>query len=182
VVWAGVWGGWGDVLRPALLGLVAAGMVIRLLVRVRTLRGVPRQRAWRLSVAEVGMVAGTAPWIWMILTLRPGDRAVSLVPFRDLAAQLGGPASVTLVQVGGNLLVLAALGFFLPLRVRLAPDAGRRTAAVLARVAAIAAGVSLTVEVLQYVLDLGRVSSVDDVLVNTAGAVLAALCSRRWWA
>jgi glycopeptide antibiotics resistance protein len=37
------------------------------------------------------------------------------------------------------------------------------------------------VEVLQYVLDLGRVSSVDDVLVNAVGAVLAALCSRRWW-
>jgi glycopeptide antibiotics resistance protein len=37
------------------------------------------------------------------------------------------------------------------------------------------------VETLQYVLRLDRVSSVDDVLVNTAGAVLAALASRRWW-
>lgn len=62
------------------------------------------------------------------------------------------------------------------------PDAGRRTVAVLARVAGLAAGLSVAVEVLQYVLGLGRVSSVDDVLVNTAGAVLAALCSRRWWA
>ncbi|MFC4629610.1 VanZ family protein [Promicromonospora alba] len=47
--------------------------------------------------------------------------------------------------------------------------------------AVLAAGVSTTVEALQYVLDLGRVASVDDVLVNTVGAVLAALCSRRWW-
>ncbi|MCF4123280.1 VanZ family protein [Antribacter sp. KLBMP9083] len=37
------------------------------------------------------------------------------------------------------------------------------------------------VEVLQYALDLGRVSSVDDVLLNTAGALLAAACSYRWW-
>lgn len=182
MVWSGVWGDWGHVLRPALLGLAVAGTAIRLLVRIRVLRGVPRRRAWRLSVAEVGIVAGTAPWIWMILTPRPGDRAVSLVPFRDLAAQLGGPVAELVVQVGGNLLVLAALGFLLPLRFRLAPDARRRTAAVLARVSLVAAGISLTVEAVQYVLELGRVSSVDDVLVNTAGAVLAALCSRRWWA
>jgi hypothetical protein len=30
-------------------------------------------------------------------------------------------------------------------------------------------------------LQLDRVSSVDDVLVNAAGAVLAALASRPWW-
>jgi hypothetical protein len=181
VLWSGVWGEWGHVLRPALLGLVVALVVIRLLVRLRLLRGVPRQQAWRHSVAEVGMIAGTAPWVWMILTPRPGDRDVSLVPFRDLAAQLGSPVAGVVVQVGGNLLVLAALGFFLPLRFRLAPDAGHCAVAVLARVAVLAAGVSATVEVLQYALDLGRVASVDDVLVNTVGAVLAALCSRRWW-
>jgi hypothetical protein len=179
---ADVWGEWGHVLRPAMFGILAAGLAIRLLVRVRRLRGVPRVPAWRHSVAEVGMVAGTAPWVWMILTPKPGDSALSLVPFQDLADQLGGPVADAVVQVGGNLLVLAALGFFLPLRFRLAPDAGRRTVAVLARVAGLAARVSATVEILQHVLGLGRVSSVDDVLVNTAGAVLAALCSRRWWA
>jgi glycopeptide antibiotics resistance protein len=34
--------------------------------------------------------------------------------------------------------------------------------------------------VLRYALDLGRVSSVDDVLLNTLGAVLAAQASRPW--
>jgi hypothetical protein len=79
VLWSGVWGEWGHVLRPALLGLVAALAVIRLLVRLRTQGGIPRQRAWRHSVAEVGMIAGTVPWVWMILTPRPGDRVLSLV-------------------------------------------------------------------------------------------------------
>lgn len=41
--------------------------------------------------------------------------------------------------------------------------------------------VETLVEVAQYVLRLDRVSSVDDVLINAAGAGLAALASRRWW-
>lgn len=175
-----VWGDWVHVLRPALLGLLAAGVAIRLLVRWRSLRDVPRAQAWRYSVAEVGMVAGTAPWVWMVLTAERGDRAVSLVPFWDLAAQLDGATAGAVAQVAGNLLALAALGFFLPLRVRLARGSGRRDVAVLIRVAVIATVLSVLVEALQYSLYLGRVNSVD-VLVSTAGAVLAAVCSRRWW-
>ncbi|MFS8499993.1 MAG: hypothetical protein FWJ70_17540, partial [Micromonosporaceae bacterium] len=40
---------------------------------------------------------------------------------------------------------------------------------------------SRAVEPLQYALVLGRVSSADDVLLNTAGAALAGLATRRWW-
>ncbi|WP_285101610.1 VanZ family protein [Promicromonospora sp. MEB111] len=183
-------------LRPAVPALLGAVLAIRLLVRIRRLRGVPNDRAWRHSVAEVGMVVGTAPWVWMILTPRPGERGLSLVPLQDLADQLSGPVPAAVVQVGGNLLVLAALGFFLPVRFRLVPGSGRRagsreraepgpwprTVAVLARVAVVLLGVAVTVEVLQYALGLGRVTSVDDVLVNVTGGLLAALCSRRWWA
>lgn len=179
---AAVWDEWGHVLPPVLLGLLVAAAAMRLLVRFRSLRGVPRGLAWQRSVAEVGLVVGTLPWFWMILTPKDADRAVSLVPFRDLADQLSGPLSAALVQVGGNLLVLAAFGFFLPIRFRLVAGGGRAPRQVLLRVAVLAAAASTTVEVLQYLLDLGRVSSVDDVLVNVAGAVLAAMCSRRWWA
>jgi glycopeptide antibiotics resistance protein len=49
------------------------------------------------------------------------------------------------------------------------------------RILALAAGCSILVETAQYVLRLDRVSSVDDVLLNAAGAGLAALASRRWW-
>jgi glycopeptide antibiotics resistance protein len=48
-------------------------------------------------------------------------------------------------------------------------------------VALVAAGLSVVVEVLQFVLQLGRVSSVDDVLINALGAALASLLSVRWW-
>ena len=133
--------------------------------------------AWRMSLAEVGIVYGTVPWVWMILL--PGERAgavpgrLSLVPLRDLLTILAdGPLTAT-GQVVGNLLVFAALGFFAPVRFA--------ALASVPRILALAAGCSVLVEVAQYVLRLDRVSSVDDVLLNAAGAGLAALASRRWW-
>ncbi|HEY3684655.1 MAG TPA: VanZ family protein [Streptosporangiaceae bacterium] len=106
------------------------------------------------------------------MTMLPGGGAgvaparVSLVPFRDLATMPAG-------QVVGNLLMFAALGFLAPLRFT--------ALASVARILALAAGCSVLIETAQYVLRLDRVSSVDDVLLNTAGAVLAALASRPWW-
>ncbi|MEU6711124.1 VanZ family protein [Nonomuraea sp. NPDC046802] len=143
-----------------------------LLSRRRTRAGHPAPL--RTSIADVGIVVGTAPWVWMILTPSGGEAGVGLVPFGDLADLLWAPWETVLVQVGGNLLVFAALGALLPVR-------SERMSST-ARVAAIAAAFSVTVEVLQYALRLGRFSSVDDVILNTAGAALASLVTRRWWA
>ncbi|MFF5972072.1 VanZ family protein [Streptomyces sp. NPDC012769] len=126
--------------------------------------------AWRRALAEVGMVHGTVPFLWLILM--PGEGAgvvpgrVSLVPLRDL---------VTMGSLGivGNLLVFASLGFFGPIRFA--------ALASVPRILALGVGCSVLVETAQYVLRLDRVSSVDDVLVNATGAVLAGLASRRWW-
>jgi glycopeptide antibiotics resistance protein len=73
----------------------------------------------------------------------------------------------------GNLLVFASLGFFAPMRFA--------ALASVPRILALGTGCSALVETAQYVLRLDRVTSVDDVLVNAVGAVLAALASRRWW-
>jgi len=40
---------------------------------------------------------------------------------------------------------------------------------------------STAIETLQWVLDLGRFSSVDDVLVNAVGAYAAAWLAYPWW-
>jgi glycopeptide antibiotics resistance protein len=102
------------------------------------------------------------------MTMMPGLGAgivpgrVSLVPLRDLLT----------IGIGGNLLVFAALGFFAPIRFA--------ALASVPRILALGAGCSVLVETAQYVLRLDRVSTVDDVLVNAAGAVLAGLASRRW--
>lgn len=170
--WHGWFGTINGVVLVTVVALPLAALVVWLLARRRG--GGP---AWRRSLAEVGIVYGTVPWIWMIML--PGDRAgavpgrVSLVPLRDLLTVLAsGPLTVT-VQIVGNLLVFAALGFFGPLRFA--------ALASVPRILALAAGCSVLVEVAQYVLRLDRVSSVDDVLLNTVGAGLAALASRRWW-
>ncbi|MDR6592443.1 VanZ family protein [Saccharothrix longispora] len=91
---------------------------------------------------------------------------VSLVPLRDLLTM--GP-----LGIGGNLPVFAAPGFSAPIRFAAFASAPK--------VLALAAGCSVLVETAQYALRLDRVSSVDDVLVNAAGAVPAALASRHWW-
>ncbi|WP_344888687.1 VanZ family protein [Nonomuraea antimicrobica] len=145
---------------------------ILLLSRHRARAGHPAPL--RTSIGDIGIVVGTAPWLWMILTPSDGAGGVGPVPFADLLDLLNAPPEAVLVQVGGNLLVFAALGALLPVR--------SRAMSSTARVAAVAAAFSVVVEVLQYVLRLGRFSSVDDVLLNTAGAVIFALVTRRWWA
>jgi glycopeptide antibiotics resistance protein len=72
--------------------------------------------------------------------------------------------------------VFAALGALLPVRFRLGSP---RT--VVLRVFVVAAALSAVLEALQLVLSLGRVTSVDDVLVNALGAAVASLVSIRWW-
>jgi VanZ like family len=169
---AGRWHGCLDTFNGVVLVTVVtlplAALVVWALARRRLAAGVPA--AWRTSLAEVGMVHGTVPFVWM--TLMPGSGAgivparLSLVPLRDLLVM--GPLGIV-----GNLLVFAALGFFAPMRFA--------ALAALPRVLALAAGCSVLIETAQYVLQLDRVSSVDDVLLNAAGAVLAAAASRPWW-
>ncbi|MFH9726759.1 VanZ family protein [Streptomyces sp. NPDC017254] len=166
--WHGCFDTFNGVVLMTLVTLPPAGLVAWALARRRRAAGVAS--AGRLSLAEVGMVHGTVPFLWLILMpgAAPGiaPARVSLVPLRDL---------VTMGSLGiaGNLLAFAALGFFAPMR--------WAALASVPRILALGAGCSVLVETAQYVLRLDRVSSVDDVLVNATGAVLAGLASRRWW-
>jgi hypothetical protein len=175
------WHGWLGTFTGVVLTTVAvlplAALAVWALARRRGAAGATPVEAWTMSLAEVGIVYGTVPWVWMIML--PGDRAgavpgrVSLVPLRDLVTILGSGPMSAVGQVVGNLLVFAALGFLLPLRFA--------ALASVPRILALAAACSILVEAAQYLLRLDRVSSVDDVLLNAAGAGLAALVSRRWW-
>uniref|UniRef100_A0AAU1ZVG6 VanZ family protein n=1 Tax=Streptomyces sp. NBC_00093 TaxID=2975649 RepID=A0AAU1ZVG6_9ACTN len=166
--WHGCYDTFNGVVLMTLVLLPLAVLVARALAHRRRAAGVAS--AWRLSLAEVGMVHGTVPFLW--LTLMPGaapgvaPARVSLVPLRDLVTM--GP-----LGIAGNLLVFASLGFFAPMRFA--------ALASVPRVLALGAGCSVLVETAQYVFRLDRVSSVDDVLVNATGALLAGLASRRWW-
>jgi len=142
--------------------LAAAGLGWR-----RKIVGTPAP--WRTSLAEVGMVCGTVPWVWMILL--PGEfpgqvlGPLNLVPLSDLLVMDTG-------QILGNLAVFAAFGFFGPMRFA--------ALASVRRILVITASWSALLEITQF-LWLDRVSSVDDVVLNAAGAGLASLASYRWW-
>ncbi|MEV0062270.1 VanZ family protein [Nocardia sp. NPDC050718] len=161
-----VWASWGHVLIVWLVAVPALAAATALLIRRRLRAGLPRRQALRHSIAEVGILGATLPWVWMILTPAAGERAISAVPLRDLLDTLGAAPGTAVVQVGANLILFVPLGFLLPLRFP-------RLAGVL-RMTAVGALVSTTLELLQYVLELGRVSSIDDVLLNAAGAGLGA--------
>jgi len=169
---AGRWHGCYDtdngVLLMMLVWLPLAAAVVCALALSRRAGGGPSP--WRTSLAEVGTVYTTVPLVWLTMMPGPGAGTVpgrlSLIPLRDLATM--GP-----LGIGGNLLIFAGLGYFAPMRFA--------ALASLPRILALGAGCSVLVETLQYVLQLDRVSSVDDVLVNAAGAALAGLASRRRW-
>jgi hypothetical protein len=95
-----------------------AAAVVAALARWRIRSGAAAAVAWRHSVAEVGILVGMAPWLWIILTPRDAPREVHLLPLRDLAAQLAGDPGVAVAPIGGNLLVLAAFGALAPLRLQ----------------------------------------------------------------
>lgn len=162
---AETWRLWGPMVLAALVALPVAALGVMVVARWRIRTGTPPGWAWTATGAEFGMVIGTLPWIWMILTPRPTPSGIELVPVRGLVAVCTAGPSDAVTQIGGNLLVFAAFGALAPIRWPLRLPA----------VAACAAAGSAVVEVLQHLLDLGRVSSVDDVALNTLGAVLAAL-------
>lgn len=149
-------------------------VVTATLLAVPLLVLVIRRRARRLptavAAAETGAIALTVPWLWMILTPMPGPGAVHPWPLQELPDYLAAPPGETIVQLVGNLAVFAAFGALAPIRWPLS----------FRQVVVVAAVGSVTVESLQFLLGLGRVASVDDVLLNTSGAALAAVLTRRW--
>ena len=110
----------------------------------------------------------------LIFTLMPAagmtTRSLDLVPRRNIwqmATDSVGPA-VPFGQLGGNLLLLAPLGFLGPIRWR-GLDRWRS-------VTLLGVGLGAAVETMQYVLSVGRVSSVDDVILATLGALFGYVC------
>jgi hypothetical protein len=127
------------------------------------------------ATAAVDVSTLTLGVLVVCLVVMPvGDADTStldLVPGADLSAALADDGS--LWQVIGNLLMLCPLGALLPLRVRRLRS--------LTRIALTAMAASVLVEAMQFVIHSGRVSSTDDVLLNTIGATLGAALTRRGW-
>lgn len=155
----------GGVVITAIVALPLLPLAAGVLARIRRALGMSPRHAWRSSALDVGLLYGVGVPIW--LTMLPGgNREISLVPFRDMA-------TLPPYEIVGNMLLLAAVGALVPLRFRALASVPRATLVAMA--------LSCAIETCQYVLPIGRVASVDDVILNTAGAAVAALGSWMWW-
>ncbi|MEV0246165.1 VanZ family protein [Nocardia sp. NPDC050712] len=166
-----VWDSWGGVLTVWALAVPMLIAGAALVFRWRVRHGRSPEQALRHTAAEAGILGATLPWVWMILTPADGERHVILVPLLDLFETITEASANTVVQVTANTVLFLPLGFLLPLRFP-------RWSGVL-RMTLLGAALSATLEIAQYVLDLGRYSSIDDVLMNAAGAGLGAVLARR---
>ncbi|RSN09874.1 VanZ family protein [Streptomyces sp. WAC 05977] len=127
------------------------------------------------ATAAVDMTLALACFLVLCLVTMPvtgvqGSR-LNLEPGTDLRLALTDGAN--LWQALGNVLLLSPLGALLPVR--------SRRLRSLARIALGALAVSVLVEGTQYLIQAGRVTSADDILLNTLGAVAGAALSKRLW-
>ncbi|MFE9933110.1 VanZ family protein [Streptomyces sp. NPDC005533] len=145
------------------------------------------------ALAMVAAFAGTVGFSVVLarLTLEPSAASVDLVhsnvhPGRSISAYLEASSTIEAVrQLGGNLLLGLPFGVLLP--VLLPPARG------LLRVGAVTVCLMTLVELTQGALVTGRVFDIDDVILNTAGALLGYLLigrrlgravhprRRHWW-
>jgi glycopeptide antibiotics resistance protein len=89
---------------------------------------------------------------------------MSFVPFRTIGTQLShGLERYEAIQLLGNVALFVPFGFVLP--------AGVRTCRRLWVTLVVAAGLSVLIETMQALLP-GHTTDIDDVILNTAGAVL----------
>ncbi|WP_374227714.1 VanZ family protein [Streptomyces sp. CJ_13] len=127
------------------------------------------------ALAMVAAFAGTVLFSLALarLTLEPSAASVDLVhsnvrPGHSIDAYLHGTSTTEAVrQLGGNLLLGLPFGVLLP--VLLPPARG------LVRVAVVTLCLMTLVELIQGALVTGRVFDIDDVILNTAGALLGYL-------
>ncbi|MFE5626263.1 VanZ family protein [Streptomyces virginiae] len=145
------------------------------------------------ALAMLAAFAGTVLFSVVLarLTLEPSAASEALVhpnlrPGRSIGAYLESASTLEAArQVGGNLLLGVPFGVLLP--VLLPPARG------LLRVAVVTVCLMTLVELIQGALVTGRVFDIDDVILNTTGALLGYLLiglrlgravhprRRHWW-
>lgn len=153
----------------------------------------PPLSGWARAMAMLLAFAGTVVFAVLLarLTLEPSAASEPLThsnlrPGDSIRDYLGQPAfRDTVKQIGGNIVLGLPFGMLLPVLVPRARG--------LIRVIAVTAVVMLLVELAQGLLVTGRAFDIDDVLLNTTGAVLGYLLigrrlgravhprRRHWW-
>jgi glycopeptide antibiotics resistance protein len=172
----GFWRSFGDLLP---LGLACAAGLAVLLVVWRRLGLTGRRRlalaflgVWALGLAAVTLLPASGSG-WLDAHGHFKTRGFNLAPFSEIGDAITNSVTwrVPVEQIVGNLILFAPLGVGLAMLV-----SSRATRWSLGFVVGLAAG--LVVELLQWVLNAGRISSTDDVLLAMVGCGLAFMISR----
>jgi glycopeptide antibiotics resistance protein len=106
-----------------------------------------------------------------VLTLLPehSESEVRLRPFSEIGEAIFGPDAELLLEIPANVLLFLPLGAALSLR-----------GVAIGRAALFGLCVSASVELAQLLFVSGRTASVDDVLLNTLGAVVGNAVMSSW--
>ena len=150
---------YGPAFLLAALALMAvmAGVGIAALVSAR-------RRGVRINARAVNAVclAGSLT-VLAVVTMTPqyGGRQVNLTPGAGLT--IGPDGRLLAYNILGNAFLFAPLGMFLPGTFGWARSVRKLLVAALL--------VSVSIEATQYLLALGRIADINDVIVNSAGAV-----------
>jgi glycopeptide antibiotics resistance protein len=163
----------GYSLGPLILVAVMPAALGGSLLFFQSRGGAPLKLALRRSLLDALLVLSIL--LILIVTLLPqhglGGRRVSLIPFHDISRAIrdGTVRGNGLLAVLGNLLLFTPLGFVGAIR--------WASLARPHRMAILAALSSSMLELVQFFMG-GRSSSIDDVILNTAGALLGVVVAR----
>ncbi|RZU63042.1 VanZ family protein [Zhihengliuella halotolerans] len=148
-----------------LAAVLAVGVFLAYVPTLRARRRVGHRMLWlwaTLCWVSGVLLVTLFPQAWGMET----SRTVSLTPFASFAGGAGVDGSV-LMEAAANCLMFSVGGFLLGL----ATDR-------IGVIAAACVGLAVIVEFCQYVLALGRVASIDDVLWAGAGCLLGVAIAR----
>lgn len=158
----------GILIPVSLLSLPPATVIWHLLAKVRS-RTIPERVARSTAALDVALVSAAVFVVALVVMPLSRGSMLHLVPGTDLDRVFTNDRAFW--QAAGNLLMLLPLGMLLPLRWRWWHSP--------ARVVVAAFAASVCFELVQYALHVGRVTSTDDVLLNTIGAALGVSIVRR---
>lgn len=142
-------------LRSARFGLIAGALwLVFRLIRCRGRLDIRGEAKTLLFVIYAAMLAE-------IIALRGGSggmRMLQMLPLRTTLGELRAGAWPFVYHLIGNMIWFVPLGIFLPMVWKIG----------LGRTLMLGAGISLTLEILQFALGSG-VTDIDDVIINTLG-------------
>jgi glycopeptide antibiotics resistance protein len=149
----------------AFLALFVSGAALVIAVTARTRARETRAR-FQTVASNVALVSSVAAIVALTLTpirhrITGGAHEVQLLPLGDIVESIRAPDTGLLLEEASNMLLFVPLGAALKLR-----------GFGIVMTALTAMTLSGSVEIVQLLLVSGRTTSVDDVLLNTLGAVL----------